>query len=61
MLIIMGKIVLDYFCTHTFFFSPTRSQEIYGAVLLALESGSNQIRCKVSVPPQHNFNGTLHS
>lgn len=47
----MRKIFLDDFCTHKFF-SPIRSQEIYGAVLLALESGSKQIRCKVSVP--HN-------
>lgn len=44
----MGKTFLNYFCTHKFF--HLRSQEIYGAVLLALESGSNQIRCKVSVP-----------
>lgn len=39
-----------FFCTQIF--SPIRSQEIYGAVLLALESGSKQIRCEVSVP--HN-------
>lgn len=51
-IIIMREIYLIYFYTHTIF-SPIRSQEIYGAVLLSLESGSNQIRCEVSVP--HNM------